>query len=476
MKGIKRETNKEKGQSYSRTNNTFVVTWRPWLTNQHNSDQNSIIHTRIRMTTTEKLKVGQAVQKLSDANVIQSSRLAELENKMTEIDVNITKRNKDEADNMSNETIMSKLEQNQQHWNELTSDVRNLRAEIQKIAEAIIMNQNTKHDSNQSIGDKAYTPQSNRNASESDESFESRKPKEQSTTHTIVIPPTSSIPTFCGTTSENPHQFLIRVKEYTETVNNWNEKSLLNGISQFLRDTALEWYCQLRTTMRRPQTWTEFATVFLNQFNSPIRRARQEQLWKNCKQEEHETINEFVVRLRALWREQKPNETEDNLIRHLMCKMKNNLLTMIGVSRCDTLDEIVFGAQKVEEILYQRSRQQQQQYNNTKQELPHHNSMATSAHDEDGQYEVQAVSVQQTRQYRNSYMKKPQYTNYSTRTTSYQREPQPTSNVKCYTCGLKGHIASHCRSRYNTHQQQYARWYPKNGNGARAGRDHDALM
>ncbi|CAF4950646.1 unnamed protein product, partial [Rotaria magnacalcarata] len=43
-----------------------------------------------------------------------------------------------------------------------------------------------------------------------------------------------------------------------------------------------------------------------------MRRARQEQQWKNCKQEENETINEFIVRLRALWQEQKPNENEDD--------------------------------------------------------------------------------------------------------------------------------------------------------------------
>ncbi len=82
-------------------------------------------------------------------------------------------------------------------------------------------------------------------------------------------------------------------------------------------------YHILIITHRRPQTWTEFVAVFLNQFNSPIRRARQEQLWKNCKQEENKTINEFVVRLRALWRERKLDETEDDLIRHLMCKMNS---------------------------------------------------------------------------------------------------------------------------------------------------------
>jgi hypothetical protein len=62
-------------------------------------------------------------------------------------------------------------------------------------------------------------------------------------THTIIVPPAASIPTFSGSIAESPRQFLIRVREYAETINRWNEQSLLNGISQFLKDTALEWYC-----------------------------------------------------------------------------------------------------------------------------------------------------------------------------------------------------------------------------------------
>ncbi|CAF4881920.1 unnamed protein product [Rotaria sp. Silwood1] len=64
---------------------------------------------------------------------------------------------------------------------------------------------------------------------------------------------------------------------------------------------------------RRPQTWTEFTDVFLAQFNSPVRGAKQEQEWHECKQKEDETINEFLVCLRALWKEQKPKETEADL-------------------------------------------------------------------------------------------------------------------------------------------------------------------
>ncbi|CAF2156686.1 unnamed protein product, partial [Rotaria magnacalcarata] len=202
---------------------------------------------------------------------------------------------------------------------------------------------------------------------------------------TIVIPPSSSIPTFSGNTLESPRQFLIRVKEYAETINYWNDQLLLNGIAQFLRGTALEWYCQLRVSNRRPQTWIEFKVIFLNQFNSPIRRARQEQQWKDCKQEEDETINEFIVRLRALCQEQKPNETENDLIRHLMCKMRNNLLTMIGISRCESLDEIITEAQKIEEILYQRNKQQ---HRNDNHDLFHNDISTTTMYNNDDHHEL----------------------------------------------------------------------------------------
>jgi hypothetical protein len=67
--------------------------------------------------------------------------------------------------------------------------------------------------------------------------------------HSIIIPPSSAAPEFHGKHSERS--------------------------TQFLRESALEWYCQLRMSHSRPHTWTE-----------------------------------FIVRLRTLWREQKPKETE----------------------------------------------------------------------------------------------------------------------------------------------------------------------
>ncbi|CAF3020131.1 unnamed protein product [Rotaria sp. Silwood2] len=98
-----------------------------------------------------------------------------------------------------------------------------------------------------------------------------------SKSHTIIIPSPTAIPTFSGKYSESPNQFLIRIQEYAETVYGWDQPTLLLGISQFLRDTALDSCCQLRDSHRRPQIWAEFVSLFLSQFNPPILIARQEQ-------------------------------------------------------------------------------------------------------------------------------------------------------------------------------------------------------
>ena len=74
------------------------------------------------------------------------------------------------------------------------------------------------------------------------------------------------------------------MQEYAETVHGWDQTTLLRGVSQFLRDTALECYCQLRVYHRQPETWVEFADIFFSQFNSPLRSACQEQEWYKCTQ------------------------------------------------------------------------------------------------------------------------------------------------------------------------------------------------
>ena len=72
-----------------------------------------------------------------------------------------------------------------------------------------------------------------------------------------------------------------------------------------------------------------------------MRTARQEQEWYECRQWENESINEFLIRLRAIWFEQKPKETEVDFIKHLLCKMPSDLFTMMSVSPGASLNDII---------------------------------------------------------------------------------------------------------------------------------------
>ena len=185
---------------------------------------------------------------------------------------------------------------------------------------------------------------------------------------TILLPAPTSAPLFHGKSTERPGQFLIRVEEYTETVHMWGEDLLLRGISQFLKDNALEWYCQLRSCNYLPKTWTEFKQTFIKQFNSPVRIAQHKQQWKECWQGRDETINEFIIRLRALWVEQYPEEKESDLVKHLLCKMRPDILNVVGYPRNANLQEIITEAQRIEEILYYRAKnstQTKKSFNNT---------------------------------------------------------------------------------------------------------------
>jgi hypothetical protein len=117
---------------------------------------------------------------------------------------------------------------------------------------------------------------------------------------TILMPSTTTASIFHGYSSERPGQFLNRIKEYTETAHMWGEDMLLRRISQLLKDDALDWYCQLRNYHYLQRSWAEFKQLFIAQFNYPIRRAQRQQRWNECKQNKEETINQFIVRLRAL--------------------------------------------------------------------------------------------------------------------------------------------------------------------------------
>lgn len=298
----------------------------------------------------------------------------------------------------------------------------------------------------------------------------------------IIVPPSSAAPAFYGKSTESPTQFLIRVQEYAESVHAWDRTTLVNGISQFLRDSALEWYCQLRLSHRRPQTWTEFEDLFLAQFNSPIRKAKQEQEWHECKQKENETINEFLVRLRALWREQKPKETEIDLVKHLLRRMRNDILTMIGVSHNASLDEVMIAAQEVEDIIYRRAKgerlaKQIKQVSSSSKIASH-----DKGYDEENSHQSKPWRNREEGYYRRARHQQvnvitPQYdNNYQRRTTNEANQTRPLESPNCFRCGKYGHWARDCfapdRAQRLTHNSSMT----KNFDGALEGRTSHAPM
>ncbi|CAF1390419.1 unnamed protein product [Rotaria sordida] len=236
----------------------------------------------------------------------------------------------------------------------------------------------------------------------------------------MIIPPSCSIPTFSGKHSERSKHFVV--------------------------------------SGRQPQTWTEFVELFFSQFNSSIRSAYQEQEWYECKQRENETINEFVIRLRALWTEQKPKEIEVDLVRHLFYKMRNDLFNIIGVPRGATLDEIIMEAQKVEEVLYRRKKEERRlQYLNQtssqkdtlnvgKSQNKVTNEYAKPLLDMNAKYSSnnKTVPVQRAIFDKKNCDRSFPTANYSKQTTAEIGNIQQLESMKCYNCGMWGHVARNC--------------------------------
>ncbi|CAF0842311.1 unnamed protein product [Adineta steineri] len=165
---------------------------------------------------------------------------------------------------------------------------------------------------------------------------------------TIIIQPPTAAPSFSGSVYDKPRPFLLQLHQYTTSSYGWNKETLFQNIGQFLKGTALEWYTQISTSSSPPTHWDMFQTLFLQQFSSPLRLAQIEQEWKQCTQKSNESINEFLVRLRSLWSEHKPQEKERDLVRHLFAKIRPELVPLIGVLNNPTLENFLERARQAE--------------------------------------------------------------------------------------------------------------------------------
>ncbi|CAM4976856.1 unnamed protein product [Rotaria socialis] len=144
----------------------------------------------------EKVTIEQAVQKLSEANNNSNARLHALETKIDEIHLNLMEQNKNMNMNVPNEmmnvqekminqietiqkrtkelqdTTTSKLEEKQQQWEQLTDNIRDMRAEMKKICEALERKASRKNDHNQLMEENVSTPHTQLNSSTINESFD----------------------------------------------------------------------------------------------------------------------------------------------------------------------------------------------------------------------------------------------------------------------------------------------------------------
>ncbi len=417
------------------------------------------IHKQIATSTDEtniKIKEGfdivnnKLISHVTATNTQITTGLNDMKQEMSELMEEHTQKWHDETQTMKEQTSMtmaSLLEQTQE-INHNSTEIQTMRQNNERILQL---------ENNQNVTSFSVPPeqvQQGRNIStpiiNNDASSIHMNPSDLSNNRmqTILLSAPTNAPVFHGKPTERPSQFLIRVEEYTETVHMWGEDMLLRGISQFLKDTALEWYCQLRSCHYLPRTWTEFKQTFVKQFNSPIRIAQKKQQWKECKQNKDETINEFIVRLRALWGEQYPQETEADLIQHLFCKMRPDMLNIMSCPRNACLQEILSEAQRVEEILYYRTKENNQankSYTNT------------------------------TYNNENYFNKNHNETTNNRSQKRTQRNQTNQQSIACYHCGLSNHRSYDCwcKKEGNNNYSQQSTSYSKNDLGVSVRRDDE---
>ena len=440
-----------------------------------------------------------AVQRLADLGNIHAKRITSLETKILTVVKDAQEMNKNSSEQMAaNMTTMEanltqRMDRFDQRSDAITQVLQDLKNELRSLTRAF-----GQQDSNELPTDydpaisrvqrDTSTPRDQSNAFVSHHqtginndsnipnaiSFVPNQQVNRFLAPTIVIPPASTVPIFHGKSSENPQQFLIRVKEYAQGVTHWDDYTLLNGISQFFLDTALDWYCQLRANNRRPESWSEFEIVFLNQFNSPMHRTRRLQEWRECVQGSNENISDFVVRLRKIWSQVKPKETEEDFLGHLTCKVRSELVYTIGASGAKTNEGIIAELQRMEQIFSRRNLQQERIEAVKPAEFKSATRMST--YQAGPHYSKTSVSNRPMNTYRNT-QNRSRHANHPSYSWKNTNSSQPVDGIYCYICGEAGHLSPNCPYQQNDyqHQQQWNN-YSKNRTGALVGRDNDAPM
>ena len=317
---------------------------------------------------TEKLSVEEAVQRIHDMCLANTQRLMELEKQFNQMLEDVAEKNEKmdrqlgKMERQISEIRMGKttpkledkhkFDQIEQQSDKMTQPLHALIGEEQVEPEIIhdtpkMMTKNHATSNRPVLDIGEYS-----NYSKKVEPSYPRNHSKMTKSSTAMVQKPIVPPTFSSTYSESPNDFLIRLQKYAEAVDGWDQTTLLLGISQFLQDAALDWYRHLSASRRCPRIWSDFTSLFLSRFNPPLEIARRARYWHQCEQMDDETIDDFFFRLRRLWAEQKPEESESDFTEHLLCKIRNEIFEMMTVPPNPSTEDVLLEAQRVEEALY----------------------------------------------------------------------------------------------------------------------------
>ncbi|CAF1550893.1 unnamed protein product, partial [Didymodactylos carnosus] len=142
----------------------------------------------------------------------------------------------------------------------------------------------------------------------------------------------------------------------------WSDQATLNRISHWLTGAAAEWYQQLVQSDELPATWGEFVKLFQARFQSPEQIEALKIERNHCMQQADESVADFYQRYKGLALEIDPKISEKTLKRHLLPKLRLDILQLMGGVDADKLPllDLMRTAAKVELHMLQRKKGTQQ--------------------------------------------------------------------------------------------------------------------